>query len=135
MKSRRDVLRHYVADIIHNTTNMDDVFDYGKFVEDVNAEHYGEYDSVLAVFDIAIASQLYTSVIEKEHKLTESLNSRFGMLSADFAGISRLAELSANIAKILADNGGKDLLIQVDANGNVEALTYREVADAGVYSI
>lgn len=135
MKSRRDVLRHYVADIIHNTTNMDDVFDYSKFVEDVNAEHYGEYDSVLAVFDIAIASQLYTSVIEKQHKLTESLNSRFGMLSADFAGISRLAELSANIAKILADNGGKDLLIQVDANGNVEALTYREVADAGVYSI
>lgn len=135
MKSRRDVLRHYVADIIHNTTNMDDVFDYGKFVEDVNAEHYGEYDSVLAVFDIAIASQLYTSVIEKQHKLTESLNSRFGMLSADFAGISRLAELSTNIAKILADNGGKDLLIQVDANGNVEALTYREVADAGVYSI
>lgn len=135
MKSRRDVLRHYVADIIHNTTNMDDVFDYSKFVEDVNAEHYGEYDSVLAVFDIAIASQLYTSVIEKQHKLTESLNSRFGMLSADFAGISRLAEPSANIAKILADNGGKDLLIQVDANGNVEALTYREVADAGVYSI
>lgn len=135
MKSRSDVLRHYVADIIHNTTNMDDVFDYSKFVEDVNAEHYGEYDSVLAVFDIAIASQLYTSVIEKQHKLTESLNSRFGMLSADFAGISRLAELSTNIAKILADNGGKDLLIQVDANGNVEALTYREVADAGVYSI
>lgn len=135
MKSRRDVLRHYVADIIHNTTNMDDVFDYSKFVDDVNAEHYGEYDSVLAVFDIAIASQLYTSVIEKQHKLTESLNSRFGMLSADFAGISRLAELSTNIAKLLADNGGKDLLIQVDANGNVEALTYREVADAGVYSI
>lgn len=135
MKSRSDVLRHYVADIIHNTTNMDDVFDYGKFVEDVNAEHYCEYDSVLAAFDIAIASQLYTSVIEKQHKLSESLNSRFGMLSADFAGISRLAELSTNIANLLADNSGKDLLIQVDANGNVEALTYREVADAGVYTI
>lgn len=153
MKSRRDVLRHYVADIIHNTTNMDDVFDYGKFVEDVNAEHYVDYDSVLATFDIAIASQLFMDTLDKERQLTDALKSKLDMLNTcatEISGlaemrarldkltaneISRLADFSARITKLIADNEGKDLLIQVDDDGNVEALTYREVADAGVYSI
>ena len=153
MKSRSDVLRHYVADIIHNTTNMDDVFDYGKFVEDVNAEHYCEYVSLLASFGISVSSQLYMSTLDKERQLADAMKYRLDMLntgSTEISGlaemrakidkltaseISRLADFSARITKLITNNEGKDLLIQVDANGNVEALTYREVADAGVYTI
>lgn len=153
MENRRDVLRHYVADIIHNTTNMDDVFDYGKFVEDVKAERYNEYESTLAYFDIAIASELYMDTLDKERQLADSLKSRLSMLNTDdteISGlsemrarldkltaneISRLAGFSAQIAKLIANNNGKDVLVQSDGDGGVEALTYREVADAGVYSI
>lgn len=153
MKNRSNILRHYVADIIHNTTNMDEVFDYGKFVEDVNAEYYTEYVCLLSSFDISIASQLYMSMLDKERQLADALKYRLDMLNTGATEISGLAEMrakidkltaneishladfSARITKLIAKNGGKDILIQVDADGNVEALTYREVADAGVYTI